>query len=315
MSASDDRSSRTSLEGTVALVTGANTGIGCVTARELLRFGADVYVACRSHSRTLGALEHMKRETGRTASFLELDLGDLASVRRCARAFGATGRSLHLLINNAGVAGERGLSASGFELAFGVNHVGHFLLTQLLLPQLRAADKARVVTVASRAHVRVDGVDWEALRRSTRSFTGIREYAVSKLANVLFSAELARRVAGTNITTYALHPGVITTDIWRHVPWPLRSLVALRPGVISPEEGALTTLYCATDPALEQESGFYYSDRKRVEPSRVAQDLTLAAELWERSAEWTSGDASAAPELGASPQERAPASLPMDRLR
>jgi retinol dehydrogenase-12 len=275
----------TDLRGKVALVTGANTGIGRVTARELARRGAEVFVACRSAERTEPVLSALRAETGGTLHFIELELGDLASVRRAAREFLATAKPLHLLINNAGVAGPRGKTASGFELAFGTNHIGPFLFTLLLAPRMVASAPARIVTVASRAHKRISGLDFDRVQQPTPSRLGIREYQASKLANVLFSAELAQKLSGTGVTTYALHPGVIKSDIWRHVPAPLRALLRLRP-MLDVEAGAQTTLYCATAPELASESGLYYSDCARFAPSATAQDPRLAAELWLRSERW-----------------------------
>lgn len=273
-----------SLSGRVALVTGASTGIGRVTARELARAGAHVFVACRSKQSAAGVLADIAAMPGARAECLELDLGDFASVRACALAFLARNLPLHLLINNAGLAGARGLTPSGFELAFGVNHMGHFLLTRCLLDRLRESAPARVVSVASRAHVRAGGLDWDALRRSTRSLTGWPEYANSKLANVLFSAELGRRLAGSGVTTHALHPGVIASDIWRRVPWPLRTLMTI--GMIDVEEGARMTLYCATAPEADDQTGLYYSHGRVAPPSAMGGDAALAAELWRRSDAW-----------------------------
>ncbi|MEN9475345.1 MAG: hypothetical protein RIS48_2067 [Pseudomonadota bacterium] len=267
------------LTGRVALVTGANTGIGRITARELARRGADVFLATRSLARTQPALDEIAQLTGRPgAHWLELDLADFASVRACAQRFLASGRPLHLLVNNAGLGGQRGLSRDGLELTFGVNHMGHFLLTELLRERLVASAPARVVTVASRAHQWAPGLDWDALRRPTRSLTGIREYMVSKLANVLFSAELGRQLAGSGVSSYAVHPGVVDTEIWRQVPRLLRPLLKLR-GLRDPEQGAQTTLYCALQ-APQQETGCYYADSALKSPSKLAQDQRLAAELW-----------------------------------
>ena len=274
-----------SLRGRVALITGANTGIGLVTARELVARGAQVFIACRSLERAQAALATMPSGAGAPApEALPLDLGRLDSVRQCAQAWLPRGLPLHLLINNAGLAGARGLTGSGFELAFGVNHIGHFLLTQLLLERLRASAPARIVTVASKAHYRARGLDWPALRRPTATRSGLPEYGVSKLANVLFSAELARRLAGSGVTTYALHPGVVASDVWRQVPWPLRALIKLT--MLSTEEGARTTLHCATAPVVAHDSGLYYDRCRPKEPSRLARDGALAAELWQRSEAW-----------------------------
>jgi retinol dehydrogenase-12 len=269
----------------VALITGANTGIGLVTARELARQGMHVFIACRSKERAQPALDEIRALGGDVqVEFLPLDLGDLDSVRECARQFLARDLPLHLLINNAGLAGSPGLTKSGFELAFGVNHIGHFLLTQLLLERIKASAPARIVTVSSRAHYRAKRIDWEAVRQRTHTRTAIEEYGVSKLANALFSAELGRRLAGSGVTTYALHPGVVASDVWRAVPWPLRSIIKL--AMISTEQGAATTLHCATSPAAAQESGLYYDSCRVKAPSKFAQDTTLAAELWKRSEQW-----------------------------
>ncbi len=276
--------SESSLSGRTVLITGANTGIGHVTATTLARRGADVFIACRSRAAGEAALGRI-RAAGGHAQLLSLDLGDLESVRACAADFNARGKPLHVLINNAGVAGTKGLSKSGFETTFGVNHVGPFLLTQQLLPRLREADQARVVTVASKAHYNAKRIDWDALRRPTRGAFGLAEYEVSKLANVLFSAELARRLAGTRITTYALHPGVIASDVWRSVPQPFRALITLP--MKNVEQGAANSIYLASSPDVASQTGLYYHDNVPRTPSALAQDVALARELWTRSEAWT----------------------------
>jgi retinol dehydrogenase-12 len=192
-----------------------------------------------------------------------------------------------VLVNNAGVGGQRGLTADGFEVHFGVNHLGHFALTMLLLDRLKASGPgARVVNVSSEAHYSAPGIDFDAVRGRTRSFAGRREYAVSKLSNVLFSRELARRLGGADadVTSYALHPGVVASDIWRRVPQPARSLITRR--MLTTELGAVTSLYCATSPAVAAESGRYYDNSAAREPNPAATP-ELAELLWNRSAEWT----------------------------
>jgi NAD(P)-dependent dehydrogenase (short-subunit alcohol dehydrogenase family) len=272
------------LSGRTFLVTGANTGIGRATAAALASRGGRIYVAGRSEEKGRAAVADIVAGTGNAAvTFLPLDLADLASVRRCAELFLARGEPLHVLINNAGVAGQRGLTKDGFELAFGVNHLGHFALTAALLDCLAASAPARVVNVSSDAHYQAKGIDFEAVRRPTASTTGLREYAVSKLCNVLFTQELARRVSGRGITTYALHPGVVASDIWRRVPWPVRPLMKLR--MLTPEQGARTSLYCATSPEVAQATGRFYDSCREREPSAVATP-ELAGALWERSQAW-----------------------------
>jgi retinol dehydrogenase-12 len=265
----------------VALVTGANTGIGRATALELAGRGWRVYAAARSAEKGTAAVDAIRAATGSASVwFLPLDLADLSSVRACAAEFLDRGEPLDVLINNAGVAGRRGLTAQGFELTFGVNHLGHFLLTQLLLERV-AAGPGRVVTVASDAHYSAPGIDFGALRRPARGITGLREYAVSKLCNVLFGQELARRSA---VHSYALHPGVVASDMFRRVPWPVRPLVTRR--MLTVEQGAATSLYCATSAAVAGDSGLYYDRCAPREPSAVATP-ELGRELWRRSEAWT----------------------------
>jgi NAD(P)-dependent dehydrogenase (short-subunit alcohol dehydrogenase family) len=272
------------LFGRTFLVTGANTGIGRATATDLARRGGKVFVACRSAEKGRAAAAEISAATGNDAVvFLPLDLASLASVRRCAAAFLALGEPLHVLINNAGVGGARGLTKEGFELAFGVNHLGHFALTTALLDCLAASAPARVVTVASDAHYQAKGIDFDAVRRPTASRTGLREYAVSKLANVLFSQELARRTEERGVTAYALHPGVVASDIWRRVPWPVRPLMKMR--MLSTQQGAATSLYCATAPELAAVSGRFYDDCRERPPSAAATP-ELARALWEHSEAW-----------------------------
>ncbi len=274
----------TDLEGRTFLVTGANTGIGRATALSLAERGGRVRLACRSRERTQPVIDQIAAVGGPAAEFVALDLDDLDSVRSCATRILDGNERLDVLIANAGVGGQRGLTTQGFERAFGVNHLGHFLLTTLLLDALRASAPSRVVVVASDEHYKAKGIDYDALRRPTKSYTGLPEYAVSKLCNVLFAQELARRTEGSGVTTYAVHPGVIASDIYRRLPRPLEALAKLF--MKSPEEGAKTSLHCATDPALAGESGRYYEKCAPREPSAVATP-ELAGELWARSEAWT----------------------------
>jgi retinol dehydrogenase 12 len=274
------------LAGRTFLVTGANTGIGLATARSLAARGARVHVASRSPEKGQAAVAAIIADTGNNdITFLQLDLADLASVRASAQAFLATGEPLHVLINNAGIGGQRGLTKDGFELIFGVNHLGHFAFTIALIECLTAS-KARIVNVASDAHYQAKGIEFGLLRRRTRAITGMPEYAVSKLCNVLFSQELGRRLAGTGVTAYALHPGVVASDIWRRVPWPVRPLLTRR--MLTIDQGAQTSLYCATSPEVAADSGLYYDNCQVREPSTVATP-ELGERLWAQSESWISG--------------------------
>ncbi|MBO0805036.1 MAG: SDR family oxidoreductase [Nocardiopsaceae bacterium] len=267
------------------LVTGGNTGIGRATAIALAADGGRVYIACRSAAAGEAAVAAIKAASGSDAAWLlPLDLASLASVRSCAESLLQRDEPLHVLVNNAGVGGQPGVTADGFEMHFGTNHLGHFALTQLLLERLRASGPgARIVNVASRSHYDAPGIDFDALRRRG-SFTGLREYAVSKLCNVLFTQELARRVDPADVSAYAVHPGVVASDIFRRVPWPVRPIIKRR--MLTTEQGAKTSVYCALSPAVAGESGLYYDNCRVTEPSKVATP-ELAGLLWKHSAEWT----------------------------
>lgn len=270
----------------VALVTGANSGIGRATARTLALDGWHVFLACRDQGKTQPVLDEIAKAGGgkAKAEFLPLDLSDFASVRACAQAFLARKLPLNLLVANAGLAGSIGTTKSGFERTFGVCHMGHFLLTQLLLDTIKASAPARIVVVASTAHYRAKGIDFDALRKRTATSTGFPEYTVAKLANVLFASELARRLKGTGVTTYSLHPGVVATDVWRTVPKLLQPLIKLF--MLTEEQGAATTLHCATSAEAGKETGLYYDKCKPKEAAPLAQDAALAKRLWEQSEAW-----------------------------
>jgi retinol dehydrogenase 12 len=269
----------------IALITGASSGIGRIAAEELATHGYKVFLACRSKEKTQAVIDAIAQRTGdkERAVFLPLELGDLDSVRRCAQDFLARGLPLHLLINNAGLAGQKGMTKSGFEVTFGVCHVGHFLFTQLLLDRLKTSAPARIVNVSSKAHFRATEFSFDIIRRAG-SGTVFAEYSQAKLANVLFTKELARRFQGTGVTAYALHPGVVATDVWRAIPKPIAWLLKLR--MISEAEGAQTTLYCATDPNIANESGHYYDKCQRIANSSLGEDAALAKRLWEESEKW-----------------------------
>lgn len=266
------------------LVTGANTGIGRATAEGLAAHGHRIILAGRSVAATTTAMETIHLATGNDhLEHLPLDLADLESVQRAVDALLTDGRPIDVLIANAGVAGQRGRTAQGFELAFGVNHLGHFALVTGVLDLVLAGDAPRVVVVSSDSHYQAKGLPEDRLRSATRSITGLPEYARSKLANVLFAQELARRVPATDLGVHALHPGVIASDIWRRVPEPVRSLMTRK--MATTTEGAQTSLWCATSDDLSGQSGGYYADCAPKEPSAVATP-ELAEWLWRKSEMW-----------------------------
>ncbi|KAL6489022.1 hypothetical protein MHYP_G00027630 [Metynnis hypsauchen] len=282
--------SKTRLDGKTALITGANTGIGKETARDLARRGARVVMACRDLTRAENAAEEIQRTTGNgNVVIRHLNLASLYSVREFAKDFLATEERLDILINNAGVMMcPKWITEDGYETQLAVNHLGHFLLTNLLLDLLKSSTPSRVVTVSSIAHGG-GKIDFDDLFFDKRPYNSLVSYKQSKLANVLFSRELARRMRGTGVTSYSLHPGVIRTELGRHVECghPLLKTVLSLPCILlmkTPWQGAQTTIYCAVTEGLESKSGCYFSDCVEREPSPEGKDDEVARRLWEESA-------------------------------
>jgi len=288
--------------GKTALVTGANSGIGYQAALELARHGAHVLLGCRNAAKGAAALDRLKSEApGASAEVVELDMASLASIRAFASSFAARGVALDLLINNAGVMAlpKREVTVDGFERQFGTNHLGHFALTGLLIPQLLAAPAPRVVTVASLAH-RNGKIDFENLQ-SERGYKPLLAYGESKLANILFAKELDRRAraAQSKLISLAVHPGISRTNILENGPG-TRNLqaIALRilaPIIIQPDDaGALPTLYAATSP--DAKGGEYigpdgFQEFKGspvvVQPRANGLDEAVGKRLWTVSEELT----------------------------
>lgn len=257
------------------LVTGASSGIGRATSLELGRRGFQVVAAGRSEERTTPVVEAIFREGG-SAEFLHLDLASLNSCVSAAQTFKASSRPLDVLINNAGVGAARDTTEDGFEIHFGVNHLGHFMFTRYL--QEAFLPGTRIVVVSSEMHRRADGIDFASVRRKTRSIGGLSEYAVSKLANILH----ARRLAALHPEwrTYSVHPGLADTNIFPSLVKPfIRNKL---PAAVA----ARTSVWCATSEEVADHTGRYYSRMELRAPSPVANDDQLASELWERSAAW-----------------------------
>lgn len=278
------------LDGKVVIITGANTGIGKETVKDLAQRGAKVYLGCRSLEKAKHAVEDIQRETGIGADrmpIIHLDLASLKSVREFVKQFRQKENKLDILINNAGVMWvPEGKTEDGFETTFGVNHLGHFLLTHLLMDHLAAVPKSRVISVSSYGHV-FGSMQFDDLMYE-KSFSRFATYAQSKLANILFTRELAKRLKGTGITTYALHPGAVTTDLQREVPfidtWIGTVLRILAwPFWKDARQGAQTTICCAVDENLANESGKYYSDCVEKETTEEAKDDVAAKKLWDIS--------------------------------
>lgn len=265
------------------LVTGANSGIGRALAEALAARSANVVLAARSAERTEPVLKAIQAQYPKAkTSFLLVDLADFASIRRAAGELLERHPTLDILVNNAGVAGTQGVSRDGYHLTYAVNHLGPFLFTELLLPALRAAPAGRIVNISSVANFRARAFDWSLLTTSPSRLNGtFQDYADSKLMNILHAKELARRLTGTRVTTYAVHPGGVATNIWRALPGLLQWVLKLF--LISSEEGARTPLYCAAEPGLASSTGRYFDKEREVPPNRAADDVRLAAKLWEYS--------------------------------
>jgi retinol dehydrogenase 12 len=276
------------MQGKVCVVTGATSGIGLVTAQALAQQGATLVVVARDPKRGAATVSRIQQEAGHSA--VEMMLADLsvqAQVRRLASAIHQRFTRLDVLINNAGALfSRRRLSQDGLEMTFALNHLAYFLLTNLLLDLLQAAGPARVVNVSSEAHrhARLDLSDLQG----EHGYSGWRAYAGSKLANILFTYELARRLEETGIVTNALHPGFVATNFARNN----RSLTAalfrvLQLVAIRPEEGAQTVIYLASSPEVEGTTGKYFVRQQASRSSQVSYDRATAERLWHVSAEWT----------------------------
>ena len=268
----------------ICLITGATSGIGEVTARELARRGMPVIIVGRSAERVAATVARIKQATGVEVETLIADLSSQAGVRSVAEAFLQRHQRLDVLINNAGgFFASRQISADGIELTWALNHMSYFLLTNLLTDILRASAPARVVNVSSDAH-RSGVMRWDDLQ-FTRSYNGWAAYAQSKLANILFSNELARRLEGTGVTSNALHPGFVATRFAHNngIIWGGLMALMQRLFAITPEEGAQTSIYLATAPEVATISGRYFVKSRETSPAPQAQDMAAAARLWEIS--------------------------------
>lgn len=274
----------------VVLVTGATAGIGLEASRALARAGARLLLVGRNPERGARALALVREAAHPGAPPPELllaDLSSLAEVQRLAAEVRARHPRLDVLLNNAGqVYEQRTLTPEGHEATWATNHLAYFLLTHLLRPALEAAPRARVVNVASEAH-RSGRIPFDDLTRE-RGYSAWGAYADSKLANILFTRALARRLAGTRVTTNALHPGVVRSHFWSHTGPALGLFARLAsPFMVSSEEGARTSVYLAASPAVEGVSGEYFKRSQRARPRQNALDESTAERLWQVSAELT----------------------------
>ncbi|KAL1493226.1 hypothetical protein ABEB36_011319 [Hypothenemus hampei] len=284
------------LDGKTAIITGCNTGIGKETAKDFFERGARVIMACRNIEKATEAANEIKsscisKENVGELVVEELDLTSLQSVRKCAETILNKESKINLLVNNAGVMMcPQQLTTDGFEMQFGTNHLGHFLLTLLLLPKIIQSTPARIVNVSSTAHER-GSINFEDLNYNKRTYNALEAYSQSKLANVLFSRELAKRLKENNIsdvTVYSLHPGVINTELGRHLKTTYGAFVEALWGffkwaIKTPKQGAQTIIYCSVDENCANESGLYYKECATTSPAKAAKSEEDAQRLWDES--------------------------------
>ena len=284
------------LTGKSVLVTGANSGIGLEACVQLTQMGADVTMVARDRSkgeaaraevdtRARDALGNADRERVQQPALLLCDMASQSSIRVLAKEFRRTHARLDILINNAGsVSPTRELTADGIEKTFAVNHLGYFLLTNLLLDLIVQSAPARIVNMSSIGH-RSGTMDFDDLNFETERYSIMKAYARSKLANVLFTRELSKRLKSQGVTVNCLHPGAVSTNIWSHAMWWARPFLSLaKLFMVTPEKGGERIVYLATSPEVEGKTGGYYENNTLVDPSPLAQDDAVAAKLWDVSA-------------------------------
>ncbi len=278
------------LKGEVSMVTGANSGIGKVIATELARMGSNVVLVCRDPQKGEAAKNEIAAQLGNSSvELLMADLASLAAVRKLAADFAAKHDRLRILVNNAGlILGKRIVTADGLEAQFVINYLSQFLLTNLLLPALKTAAPSRIVNVSSSAHYQ-GHMHFDDLQLE-RGYSSIKAYSQSKLAQVLFTHELAGRLAGSGVTVNAVHPGVVRTK-WADEGGLLGIGVRLtRPFMLSPAKGAETPLYVAASPEVAGVSGKFFAKKKDTQSSKESYDESEAKRLWEVSMQLTGLD-------------------------
>lgn len=265
----------------ICLVTGATSGIGAAAARQLVRLGYTVIIVGRDAKKCMRQIERIRHSNpDMRMDFLQADLSSQRQVRQLAKEFANRYSHLDVLINNAGsIFAKRAVSVDGLEMTFALNHLGYFLLTNLLLDRLKASTSARIINVSSSAHIQ-GKINFEDLQ-SEHSYNRNQAYAQSKLANLLFTYTLARRLEGTHVTVNALHPGIVATNLGSNNNWlktKLRNI--LKREMISPEEGAKTIVYLATSPDVEGITGNYFYECKVIRSSEESYNITNAEKLW-----------------------------------
>ena len=286
MTTSTDKTGSTTpdLSGKIALVTGATAGIGLITAEALAKMGATVVIVSRNEQKCRDVVAQIQANTGNTrVEYIAGDLSAMAQVRSVAAEFLRRYDRLHILVNNAGAfINDRQVSADGYEMTFALNHLNYFYLTQLLQDTLIASVPARIVNVSSDAH-RGGKINFDDMM-SEKSYSGFGVYSMTKLANVLFTNELAQRLEGSGVTANSLHPGFVATNFGKNNGgivgffMPVVQMFAL-----SPEKGAETSIHLAASPAVEGVTGKYFTKKMPVQPAKAALDIAAQRRLWEVS--------------------------------
>ncbi|MBP7998461.1 MAG: SDR family oxidoreductase [Chloroflexi bacterium] len=268
------------------IVTGANAGIGRITALELAKMGARVVMVCRDKERGAAAQQAIIAQTGnRQVDLLLADLSSQQAIRQLVKTIQQKYNRLDVLVNNAGAMfASRRVSVDGLEMTFALNHMNYFLLTALLLDMLKASAPSRIVNVSSDAHQGAQ-LNFADLQNEKR-FMGFRVYGQSKLANIYFTYELARRLEGTGVTVNALHPGFVATNFAKNNGWLYRvGMFLMRPFAMNDQQGAATQIYLASSPEVEGITGKYFARKKAVASSNVSYDIAAAQKLWQASEE------------------------------
>jgi len=275
------------MDGKLCMVTGATAGIGYYTALEIARMGASILIIGRDQAKCSASVKMIQEDTGnRSVEYLSADLSSQSQIRSAVKTFYEQHDHLDVLVNNAGAFFlRRKLSVDGIEMTLAVNHLAYFLLTNLLIDALKASPSARVVNVSSGSHYN-EQLDFNNLQL-TKFYNPMQAYGRSKLANVLFTYELARRMAGSGITSNALTPGMVATDIWKKVNRWLTPLIypVIQRIAQTPLAGAQTSIYLATSPEVEGVTGKYYADKCPVRSSSISYNLEAAQRLWKMSSQ------------------------------
>ncbi|MBC7474550.1 MAG: SDR family oxidoreductase [Candidatus Sericytochromatia bacterium] len=277
------------LKNKICIVTGANSGIGKVTALEIAKMGATVIMVCRSKEKGEKALEEVKNiSNNKNVELMLCDFASQKSIRDFAEQFKSKYKSLHILVNNAGlIISDKSITKDGIESTFAINHLGYFLLTNLLLDLLKSSEPSRIVNVSSDGH-KIGHIDFDDLNYEHKKYSSMKAYCDSKLANILFTKELSKRLKGTNVTANCLHPGAINSNFAYNMTGFMGNIVKLIKPLLNivlttVEKGAETQIFLATSPEVEGVTGEYFSKKRIASTNNEAKDKNVAERLWQVS--------------------------------